>query len=102
MLLIKLFIGEAVANATQIGRCSLGDNINPWGAYGFETISTLFLLFIAFGTALDPRQREVYGPVLPPLMISCCIGKHIMSFIICSGLKIMTRVNNQRFDVLPS
>lgn len=70
----RFLSGEEVANRTQIGRCQIGDTVSPWGAYGFETISTLFMLFIAFGTALDPRQREVYGPVLPPIMISVCIG----------------------------
>lgn len=72
--LMKIYSGPEVAAATQIGRCMIGDKMNPWGAYGFEAISTWFMLFIAFGTALDPRQREVYGPVLPPFMISVCIG----------------------------
>ena len=35
-----------------------------------ETMTSFVLIFIAFGVGLDPRQREVFGPALSPILVS--------------------------------
>lgn len=33
-------------------------------------MTSFVLIFIAFGVGLDPRQREVFGPALSPILVS--------------------------------
>lgn len=37
--------------------------------YALETMTSFALVFIAFGVGLDPRQREVFGPALSPILV---------------------------------
>jgi hypothetical protein len=39
-------------------------------SYILETMTSFVLIFIAFGVGLDPRQREVFGPALSPILVS--------------------------------
>ncbi|KAM0793955.1 aquaporin-like protein [Usnea florida] len=39
-----------------------------------ETISSFALLALAFGVALDPRQRELFGPLGGPFAVGCSLG----------------------------
>jgi hypothetical protein len=39
-------------------------------SYALETMTSFVLVFIAFGVGLDPRQREVFGPALSPILVS--------------------------------
>jgi hypothetical protein len=38
-------------------------------SYVLETMTSFVLIFIAFGVGLDPRQREVFGPALSPILV---------------------------------
>jgi hypothetical protein len=38
-------------------------------SYVLETMTSFVLIFIAFGVGLDPRQREVLGPALSPILV---------------------------------
>jgi glycerol uptake facilitator-like aquaporin len=38
-------------------------------AFGMETISSFFQLFLAFGLGLDPRNNGAFGPSLGPFLI---------------------------------
>ena len=38
--------------------------------YTLETMTSFALVFVAFGVGLDPRQREVFGPALSPILVS--------------------------------
>jgi len=33
-----------------------------------------FHRFLAFGVGLDPRQKQVFGPKLGPLLVGCTLG----------------------------
>jgi hypothetical protein len=44
--------------------------------YALETMTSFVLIFIAFGVGLDPRQREVFGPALSPILVSIIISYH--------------------------
>jgi len=67
--LLRGVVGETIANATFNGGCLLGPLPAARGVLS-ETVFSLALLFIAFGTALDPKQGLIYGPVLAPFFIS--------------------------------
>jgi glycerol uptake facilitator-like aquaporin len=36
--------------------------------YAMETMVSFAIIFIAFGVGLDPRQKEVFGPALSPIL----------------------------------
>lgn len=40
-----------------------------WRRYVLETMTSFALIFISFGVGLDPRQREVFGPALSPILV---------------------------------
>lgn len=44
--------------------------VTPGQAYTLETMTSFALVFIAFGVGLDPRQRQVFGPALSPILAS--------------------------------
>jgi hypothetical protein len=43
-------------------------------SYALETMTSFALIFIAFGVGLDPRQREVFGPALSPILVRLPFG----------------------------
>jgi len=48
--------------------------VSPGEAVILETMTCLSLLFLACGIGLDPRQRAVYSPALPPVLIGLALG----------------------------
>ncbi len=52
-----------------LGGCVLG-TISQGRAFLAEIVACCVTLFIAFGTALDVGQREIFGPVLGPFFVS--------------------------------
>ncbi|RPA99049.1 aquaporin-like protein [Choiromyces venosus 120613-1] len=48
-------------------------------AFVIEFVSCCIVLFIAFGVGLDPRQRDIFGPALGPILIGVAIA--ILTFI---------------------
>jgi glycerol uptake facilitator-like aquaporin len=48
--------------------------VQPGEAFILETLSSLTLVFLAFGVGLDPRQKTVYGPALGPILIGLALG----------------------------
>ncbi|KAE9968590.1 hypothetical protein EG328_007484 [Venturia inaequalis] len=43
--------------------------VTPASAFVLETMTSLFLLFLAFGLGLDPRNSASFGPALGPFLI---------------------------------
>lgn len=43
--------------------------VPPGSAFVLETMTSLFLLFLAFGLGLDPRNSASFGPALGPFLI---------------------------------
>ena len=57
------------------GGCVLNTNeISVGQALLLEIVSTFILLFISFGVGLDPRQAQLFGPVLGPFLVACTLG----------------------------
>ncbi|MEP6491452.1 MAG: aquaporin [bacterium] len=59
-MLKALFPANIVA-ATRLGGQSISSDINMLQAISLEAIATFFLVFMVFGTAVDPRAPKVGG-----------------------------------------
>ncbi|MEQ9483248.1 MIP/aquaporin family protein [Coleofasciculus sp. F4-SAH-05] len=59
--LIKLSIPIQVLNAVSMGTPALGSGISPIAGVAMEFFLTFFLVFVIFGTAIDPRAPQVGG-----------------------------------------
>jgi aquaporin TIP len=53
--------GEVGAKIVYSGTPSIGEHISPLVALSCEIIATFFLVFVIWGTAADPRARNVGG-----------------------------------------
>ena len=59
----------------KAGGCWLYTDVVPVGdAFAVEFMTCLMLLFFAFGTGLDPRQRDTVGPTLGPFLIGISLA----------------------------
>ncbi|KAH7392895.1 aquaporin-like protein [Pyrenochaeta sp. MPI-SDFR-AT-0127] len=68
--LIRASLGMAPKDIPPIPGCYIDTNlVTPVQAYVLETMTSFGLVFIAFGVGLDPRQREVFGPALSPILV---------------------------------
>eukprot|EP00898_Chlorokybus_atmophyticus_P007166 jgi/Chlat1/7450/Chrsp6S07497 len=85
--LLRGILPVATQDAWHLGACMLKQALplGPDGALqvvGLSTGSgilseaafTFMLLFVAFGVALDPKQRQVFGPILAPFIIGATLG----------------------------
>ena len=71
-------INKDTADSVGLGGC----NPNPLNfneALVVEFIFCLFLIFPVYGTAFNKRQREIYGPIMPPFIIGATLGLLIFS-----------------------
>ncbi|KAG0126855.1 aquaporin-like protein [Tuber indicum] len=77
--LLRAGLGEA--NTAVVPGCYWAPNagITDLQAFLIEFSSCCIVLFISFGVGLDPRQRDIFGPALGPILIGLAIG--IISFI---------------------
>ncbi|KAF2865558.1 aquaporin-like protein [Massariosphaeria phaeospora] len=74
-LLVRVSLGEAPASLRVIPGCYIDAAVvTPGQAYVLETMSSFALIFIAFGVGLDPRQRDVFGPALSPILVGLSVG----------------------------
>lgn len=48
--------------------------ITPGEAYALETVTSTFVLFLAFGLGLDPRNATAFGPALGPFLIGLSVA----------------------------
>lgn len=59
----------------KTGGCWMFTDLVPTGdAFVIEFMTCLIMLFFAFGTGLDPRQRETIGPTLGPFMVGVSVA----------------------------
>lgn len=57
------------------GGCFLDpDILSPGQAFLNEMFLSFSVLFLAFGTGLDPRQAAFYGPRFGPLLVGMAVG----------------------------
>eukprot|EP01038_Epipyxis_sp_PR26KG_P014808 gene14808-19894_t len=71
-------ITEDSINTIGFGGCNSGD-LSGRQALAIEFVFSLTILYIAYGTALNLKQREIFGPVLPPIFIGITVGLVIFS-----------------------
>ena len=60
-LALKAIFPAGVAMATKLGGQSVAGDINTMQAIFCEAIATFFLMFVIFGTAVDPKGPKVGG-----------------------------------------
>jgi MIP family channel proteins len=59
--MLKALYPAGIATATRLGGQQISADINMIQAIGLEAIATFFLVFVVFGTAVDPRAPKVGG-----------------------------------------
>lgn len=59
--LLKALYPANIVSATRLGGQSISADINMLQAISLEAIATFFLVFVVFGTAVDPRAPKVGG-----------------------------------------
>ncbi|EXJ86937.1 hypothetical protein A1O3_03891 [Capronia epimyces CBS 606.96] len=65
----------------KVGGCFLSENMVPISsAFTIEFMASLLLLVLAFGVGLDPRQREIFGPALAPILVGLAAGACALCF----------------------
>lgn len=85
-----LYVGFQLAGATlggllvraslnrtdwKVGGCFYDPNLVTSGQmFTMEFSSSLTLIFLAFGVGLDPRQAQVFGPALAPILVAVALG----------------------------
>jgi len=58
-----------------VGGCFIDESLVSQGeAFVIEFTSCLALIFVAFGVALDPRQRATMGAVMGPILVGIDLG----------------------------
>jgi aquaporin TIP len=55
-LLVKLLLPRAATNAVHLGTPALGGGVNATSGACLEAIFTFFLVWVVFGTAVDPKS----------------------------------------------
>src|SRR4051795_451368 len=58
---LKALYPANIATLTKLGGQSISADINLVQAIGLEAIATFFLVFVVFGTAVDPKAPKVGG-----------------------------------------
>lgn len=51
----------------------------PWEFHPGPPILDALLRYLSFGVGLDPRQAQMYGPSLGPILVGLCFG--IVNFV---------------------
>lgn len=66
----------------KVGGCFLFTDmgVSVSSAFTVEFVGSLLLLFLAFGVGLDPRQAELFGPALGPVLVGLAAGSTVLSF----------------------
>ncbi len=59
--LLKVLYPANIVAATRLGGQSISSDINMLQAISLEAIATFFLVFVVFGTAVDPKAPKVGG-----------------------------------------
>lgn len=67
--------------AFKVGGCYLfTDEAHVSSQFVIEFMGSLLLLVMAFGVGLDPRQREIFGPALAPILVGLAAGGTALCF----------------------
>ncbi|KAF2118682.1 aquaporin-like protein [Lophiotrema nucula] len=73
--LVRASLGQPAKSFEGVPGCYIDPElVTPAQAYVLETMSCFALVFIAFGVGLDPRQRQVLGPALSPILVGLALA----------------------------
>ena len=64
---LKALYPAAVVEATRLGGQSLALDVSMTQGIMYEAIATFFLVFVVFGTAVDPKAPKIGGLAIGPL-----------------------------------
>jgi glycerol uptake facilitator-like aquaporin len=68
--LLRAALGISAKDLAMSPGCYIDPiQVTPGSAFAMETVTSLFLLFLAFGLGLDPRNAGSFGPSLGPFLI---------------------------------
>ena len=84
--LVKHLTPSALLPVNQLAMCSIGVDQSVAQALTLEIVADLFVLYVAFGVALDDRQRQAMPNWLPPFIISTTIALLIYTTSTISGM----------------
>mmetsp|Transcript_25052 Transcript_25052/g.41903 ORF Transcript_25052/g.41903 Transcript_25052/m.41903 type:complete len:337 (+) Transcript_25052:146-1156(+) len=76
--LMRRSITETTARSVALGTCNIG-TLQEDQALAIEFFFCLMVLYTVYGTAFNLRQREIYGPVLTPLLIGFVLALMIFA-----------------------
>ena len=71
---LKLLLPASIAEPARLGGQSVATEISMSQAIGLEAIATFFLVFVIFGTAVDPKAPRIGG-----LAIGLTLGAAILA-----------------------
>jgi len=73
---LRAGLGRARALEVHNGGCYLDPNgpMEVGQAVAIEFMASFALLLVSFGVGLDPRQKELYGSSLGPLLVGLTVG----------------------------
>eukprot|EP01040_Poterioochromonas_malhamensis_P015499 gene15499-17358_t len=71
--IMRASVSRDLALSVGLGACSPGDKTYEQ-AFAIEFMCSFMLLFPVYGTAFNLRQREVFGPIYPPILIGMTLG----------------------------
>lgn len=67
--LVRASLGSREALVMMPGCYIDSTLVSPGEVYALEAMTSLFVLFLAFGLGLDPRNATAFGPALGPFLI---------------------------------
>jgi len=71
---LRALLPEADAVAARLGGQAISENVGIWQAIGLEAAATFFLVFVIFGTAVDPNAPRVGGLAIGLTLSACILG----------------------------
>ena len=84
--LVKHLTPSSLLLTNQLAMCSIGVDQSVAQALTLEIVGDVFVLYVAFGVALDDRQRQAMPSWLPPFIISTTIALLIYTTSTLSGM----------------
>lgn len=78
--LLRAALGVSAEGLVMSPGCYIDSTqVPPGSAFVLETMTSLFLLFLAFGLGLDPRNSGSFGPALGPFLIGAAAASTLFA-----------------------
>lgn len=72
-LMYRAVLGWDNVTGPDLAACSVGD-LGPGAAFAAEFMYTMMTIVWAFGIAFDPKQGQLFGPILGPICVATGLG----------------------------